>query len=324
MDIETRMELIMRNTVETVSEEELRALLETNTHPTVYHGFEPTGGFIHIGYLIATQKHADFQKAGLKLRILFADLHAWLNEKGTLEQIAKIAEKYKVSFEAAGVDIKKADCIMGSSFQLKPEYFKSVMQLSLLTRLARAKRAMTIIGREEENPHVAQVLYPLMQAIDIHELADIAFGDLAQRKIHMLARETFPELGFKTPVAIHHVDMNGLTGGKMSSSKPETRILLNDEPDEIRQRIKDSFCPLTDENNPLLQIAQYILIPMTGKLRIERNKKYGGDIEFHDYQTLKQAYTTKELHPADLKTGIAESLITLLAPMKAKLDKFEK
>ncbi len=323
MDIETRIDLIARNTAEIVSEEELRSLLETNDHPRIYHGFEPTGGIMQIGYLLATQKHIDFQKAGLELNILFADLHAWLNEKGTLEEIAKIAEKYKRSFAAAGVDIQKANCVMGSSFQLAPEYFKNVMKLSLLTRMTRAKRAMTIIGREEENPHVAQVLYPLMQAIDIHELSDIAFGDLAQRKIHMLARENFPTMGWKPPVAIHHVDMVGLTGGKMSSSDPKTVILLNEEPDIIRKKISNAYCPTEEENNPLLEISRYIILPMVGELNIERSKKYGGDVSFNNYSELKQAYISKKLHAADLKAGVAETLINLLAPMKAKIDKGE-
>ncbi len=278
---------------------------------------------MQIGYLLATQKHIDFQKAGLKLNILFADLHAWLNEKGTLEQIAEIAEKYKKSFAAAGVDIEKANCVMGSSFQLNPEYFKNVMKLSLMTRMSRAKRAMTIIGREEENPHVAQVLYPLMQAIDIHELSDIAFGDLAQRKIHMLARENFSSMGWEAPIAIHHVDMVGLTGGKMSSSDPKTVILINEEPDVIRQKIKNAFCPAEEEKNPLLEISKYILLPMIGELKIERSKKYGGDLSFNDYNELKQDYISKKLHPMDLKNGVAETLIKLLEPMKEKIDKGE-
>ncbi|MFH1420755.1 MAG: tyrosine--tRNA ligase [Candidatus Aenigmatarchaeota archaeon] len=321
MDIDKRVELITRNTAETVSVDELRKLLEEKKQPTIYHGFEPSGGVVHIGYLIATQKHIDFQEAGLKLRLLFADLHAWLNEKGTLEEIAKTADVYKKCFAAMGVDMKKAECVMGSSFQLNSDYFKDVMKMSLATRLQRAQRAMTVIGREEENPHVAQLLYPMMQAIDIHYLADIAFGDLAQRKIHMLAREAFPSFGWKPPIAIHHVDMVALTGAdtKMSASKEATKICINEDSASIRQKIRNAFCPKEIENNPLLQIVEYIIFPRLGKVKVERERKFGGDATFEDYKTLEHAYVSGELHPADLKTATAESLIAILEPIKKRL-----
>lgn len=43
MDIETRMQLIRKVGEEIVTEEELKNLLETKTHPIAYDGFEPSG-----------------------------------------------------------------------------------------------------------------------------------------------------------------------------------------------------------------------------------------------------------------------------------------
>ncbi|MEM3590332.1 MAG: hypothetical protein QXN33_05010, partial [Candidatus Bathyarchaeia archaeon] len=43
MDLEERLSLIRRNVEEVVTEEELRALLETNERPKAYWGFECSG-----------------------------------------------------------------------------------------------------------------------------------------------------------------------------------------------------------------------------------------------------------------------------------------
>jgi tyrosyl-tRNA synthetase len=181
---------------------------------------------------------------------------------------------------------------------------------------------MSIIAREEKDPHVANMIYALMQTIDAKHLkADIVFGDMPQRKIHMLMRENLPSLGYKAPIAIHHGDMVGLTGGKMSSSIPASRIMIDEEPEDIIKKISKAFCPEKKiEGNPILQICQFIIFPRQGKLKIKRDKKYGGDIIFKNYISLEKAYQ-KGLHPMDLKNAVSESLIKILEPVRKYMSK---
>lgn len=322
MDIKKRLELVKRGVAEIITESELKKLLEEKKQPVIYHGFEPTGQGLHIGCMIGVNKHIDFQKAGLKLKLLCADLHAWLNEKGSLGKTERIAELYKEGFMALGVDLKKAELIHGSGFQLGYEYFLDVLKLSLSVRYLRAKRSMALIAREKGDPHIAQVLYPLMQAVDIKHLGvDIAFGDMAQRKVHMIAREELPKLDYKIPIAIHHEDMAGLTGGKMSASIPASRIMIDEEPDSIRKKILQAYCPAKQlENNPILQICKYIIFERSKQLKIEREKKYGGDIILKSYEEVEKAFS-KNLHPLDLKNAVAESLIKILEPVRIHMNK---
>ena len=95
MDVQEKFNLIKRNTAEIITEEELKKLLQEKKQPVVYHGFEPSGQGLHIGTIIGVNKHIDFQNAGLKLKLLCADLHAWLNEKGSLGKVEHISELYK-------------------------------------------------------------------------------------------------------------------------------------------------------------------------------------------------------------------------------------
>lgn len=323
LSVEERFELIKRNTSEIVQEEELKDLLAGKKEIVIYHGFEPSGEGLHIGTMIGVNKHIDFQKAGLKLRLLCADLHAYLNKKGSLAKIAYIAELYKSGFEALGVDMKKADYVLGSEFQLGHEFVLDVLRLSLKIRMLRAKRSMSVIARDEDDPHVANVIYPLMQAADIKHLgADIAFGDMPQRKIHMLARENLPSMDYKAPIAIHHDDMVGLTGGKMSSSIPNSRIMIDEEPEEINKKINKAFCPEGEvKGNPILEICKYIIFHRKDKLEINRPDKFGGNVVYKNYEDLEKDFEKKDLHPMDLKSAVAKSLVEILEPVRKFMSK---
>jgi tyrosyl-tRNA synthetase len=73
-----KLELIKRNTAEILVEEELKELLKKKKEISVYWGTMPTGS-ISIAYFFPMLKIADFLNAGLKVKILIADLHAALD-----------------------------------------------------------------------------------------------------------------------------------------------------------------------------------------------------------------------------------------------------
>jgi tyrosyl-tRNA synthetase len=52
-----------------------------------------------------------------------------------------------------------------------------------------------------------------------------------------------------------------------------------------------------------------------GKLDVERLSKYGGDVTFHSFEELSEAFRKGELHPLDLKNGVSEAVVKLLAPV---------
>ncbi|MEO2117291.1 MAG: tyrosine--tRNA ligase [Methanocaldococcus sp.] len=302
-------EMIKRNTVEIVSEEELKEVLKKDKK-SAYIGFEPSGK-IHLGHYLQIKKMIDLQNAGFDIIILLADLHAYLNQKGELDEIKKIGEYNKRVFEAMGL---KAKYVYGSEFQLDKDYTLNVYKLALKTTLKRARRSMELIAREDENPKVAEVIYPIMQVNDIHYLdVDVAVGGMEQRKIHMLARELLP----KKVVCIHNPVLTGLDGeGKMSSSKGNF-IAVDDSPEEIKTKIKKAYCPAgVVEGNPIMEIAKYFLeYPLT----IKRPEKFGGDLIVNSYEELESLFKNKELHPMDLKNAVAEELIKILEPIREKL-----
>lgn len=315
MNTETNKK-IKRNLIEIITEEEFDALSEKN--PTVYCGYETSGPF-HIGTMITALKLIDFMEAGFKVKILLADVHTKLNRKGDDEFIRRMVEYWKNCFIALG--LKGAEFILGSSFQFREDYIQDVLTLGLQTTVNRAMRSMQEVARDLKNARVSQMIYPLMQIADMKALkVDIAYGGLEQRKIHMLARETLPSI-YKNVVFVHTPLMISLLGSgeKMSSSKPETIIKVDEDEETIKKKISAAYCPLTSEDNPILQICKYIIFQKKDKIEIKRPEKFGGDIEFTNYEELEKAFLEKKLHAMDLKNAVSDALIDILRPVRELL-----
>jgi tyrosyl-tRNA synthetase len=308
-------ELATRNTVEVVTEDDLRALL-SRTVKRVYAGYEPSGE-IHLGHLVTVNKLIDLQEAGFEVVVLLADLHAFLNRKGTMDEVRELAGYNRRCFE--GLGLRDVTYVLGSDLQLNREYELLMLRLSQQITLNRATRSMDEVGRQMENPMVSQMIYPIMQMTDIAMLGvDAAVGGIDQRKIHMLAREHLVGAGYTSPVCIHTPILPGLDGKKMSSSQGNY-ISVADSPEEIAKKCQKAYCPPECEENVILQIFQYHIFPRTGPVTIRRPSKFGGNREFPDFQALSDAYRKGEVHPMDLKSAASEYLATILSRVRDHL-----
>ena len=315
-----KLELVMRNTEEIVTVDELKGLLEKPSRPRAYVGYE-TSGKVHLGHLLTANKLLDLQRAGFDVVVLLADLHAFLNEKGTLEEVRQIADYNRDCFMALGLDPERTEFVYGTDYQLQPDFMLKILQMARNTSLNRARRSMDEVSRNAENPMVSQMIYPLMQAVDIADLKiDLAVGGIDQRKIHMLAREELPRLGLPAPVCLHTPLIPGLNGEKMSSSKGNN-IAVDEPAQDVEKKIKSAFCPAkVVENNPVLAICKYHVFPrMEAGMTIRRPEKFGGDVHYDNYEQLEADFVSGAMHPMDLKKSCAECMIEILAPVREKM-----
>ena len=149
----------------------------------------------------------------------------------------------------------------------------------------------------------------------------------------------------------------GLAGGKMSSSDPDSKIDFLDPPDAVRRKIKKAFCEEGNvADNGVLAFVEAVLIPIS-ELRLERaaskaansdgpigssaedqkpfvsegapagsvfsvsrDEKYGGPMHFSTYDALKEAFEERQIHPKDLKSAVADALVSLLAPIRKRFE----
>ncbi|MFH1823359.1 MAG: tyrosine--tRNA ligase [archaeon] len=304
-----REELIKRNVLEIIGD------LPTKKSPIAYCGYEPSGP-LHLGHFVTILKLKDLQQAGYKIKILLADIHAFLNRKGDEKQIAKEVLAWKKTIKAIGL---KAEVVLGSSFQFKPEYQKDVLMLSQESTIQRGLRSMQQIARDVDHATISQLLYPLMQVVDIKHLKiDVAVGGMEQRKVHMIGKDLKKILNYDF-TALHTPLITSLKGPgeKMSKSIPGSGISVTDSNNEIEKTIKGAYCPAKiAKENPILQITELIIFPLLNKIKIIRPEKFGGNLEFNSYSDLEKTYLQGKLHPLDLKQAVIESLEKIIAPIR--------
>jgi len=333
VSLEANVDLVRRQTVELVTEDEVRALLARGGRPKAYVGFEPSGMMqVGQGFVIAA-KIRDLVEAGFDFTVLLADWHAYINDKfgGDLAKIQACGRYFEDCFRALGVPAS-VRFVTATEMVSTSDYWMDVIRASKAASVARIKRALTIMGRKEEEGDLdaSKLIYPAMQVTDIHRMdLDLALGGLDQRHAHMLYRDVAPKLKWKMVVALHTPLVGGLQGGgrmdpvesKMSKSKPDSAILLPETPAEVERKIGKAFCPPKEvEGNPILEIARYILLPRNGSFNIERPAKYGGDLAVATFEDLARAYAAGDLHPKDLKDALARGLNEALAPVRAYFD----
>ena len=332
--IDEKYALLTRNCTEVVKEDEARALFEKEGQLTSYWGVEPSG-LLHIGQgLIVAQKLKDLAELDFKVIVFLADWHAFVNDKlgGELDNI-KVSGDYLIDcLKGLGADHPNIIFRYGNELVDDGKYWEKVIRVSKASTIARIKRAMSIMGRKEDEADgdASKLIYPAMQVADIfHMDIDLAIGGMDQRHAHMLARDVADKLGEKKPVALHWALLMGLQGGgrmdaaegKMSKSNPNSCIFIHDTPKAIKKKMNKAFCPEGDiESNPVLDHARLIVFPILGSMTINRPEKYGGDLHFDTYEDLVKAYEGG-LHPMDLKNGVADSIIKILEPAREYLDK---
>jgi tyrosyl-tRNA synthetase len=356
-NINKRLSLIKRNLNEIIGEEELIQLLNNDTPLNHYIGFE-ISGLVHLGTGLSSMlKIRDLQDAGVNCRIFLADWHTWINDKlnGDHTFIKQVATEYfqpalEVCAKIVGADPKKIQFIHGTDlYHNNDRFWQSVVEISKNLTLSRVLKSTSIMGRDERNSQpFAWLIYPPMQVSDIFTLGiNLTHSGTDQRKIHVIAREVALKLQIQNlkdingeiikPIAIHHNLLLGLqspkiwplpegeekesmrTQMKMSKSIPNSAIFIHDSEEEIREKIKQAFCPAQEiEFNPIIDWATNLILPLKGKLVIKRPEKFGGNITFNSKEDLDKTFAKGELHPMDLKNSIADTLVEILKPTRER------
>ena len=333
--------LITKNLQEVLNGAIIKNVLENEKRPLkIYWGTAPTGK-PHCGYFVGMLKLAHFLKAGCEVKVLLADLHAFLdNMKAPLEVVNYRAKYYecvvKAILKSINVPIDKLIFVVGSSYQLTAEYTMDIFRMSNSVSQNDAKRAGADVVKQVANPLLSGLIYPLMQALDEEYLGvDAQFGGVDQRKIFVLAEENLQSIGYKKRAHLMNPMVPGLgQGGKMSASDPNSKIDILEDPKQVRKKVNSAYCaPGEIENTGLIAFIEYVIQPIQElkaekdgvfKLDIDRPEKYGGPISYDSIDEIKADFASEKLSPVDLKSGVAEKIIELLAPIRESFEASEE
>ncbi len=339
MNIDEKVAKVKEVAEELINEEDLIKLFEKVKNPVAYDGFEPSGQ-IHIAQgLLRAININKLTSCGIKFKMFVADYFAMLNNKygGDLDKI-QTAGKYAVEvWKSCGMDLKNVEFVWAKEFyENHPEYWETVLKLSMNATVSRVLKCGQIMGREENtsNPS-AQILYPLMQAADIIHLgAHIAQLGLDQRKVNMLARDVFPKIGRPKPVCVHHHMLLGLQSVttdaegidrkiemKMSKSKPDTAIFMTDSADDVKRKFnKAHSVDGVVQDNPILEYFNYIIFEKYDKVLVERPEKFGGNLTYTSYKQMEKDFKEGNVKSIDLKQTAAKYINELLEPTRKHFE----
>lgn len=325
--VDEKHQLIIRNLQEVIGDERLRKILEERDL-RLYWGTATTGR-PHIGYFVPMTKIADFLHAGCEVTILFADLHAYLdNMKAPWELLGYRTTYYeyviKAMLKSIGVPLEKLKFVRGTDYQLSREYTLDVYRLSSVVTEHDAKKAGAEVVKQVATPFLSGLLYPGLQALDEEYLkVDAQFGGVDQRKIFTFAEENLPSLGYAKRIHLMNPMVPGLTGEKMSASVEDSKIDLLDTPEQVKKKLKKAFCePGNITTNGVLAFCKSVIFPLLKNedFVLSRAIEYGGPMSFNKYDQLEEAFAKQDVHPGDLKNAVLIYLNQLLEPIRKEFE----
>ena len=333
-----KYDLITSNIHEVLRPDIIRAILPVR--PLEIFWGTATTGRPHAAYFVPAIKIAQFLRAGCKVKVLLADLHGFLDAdkapEATLENRAQYYERViGTLLQAVGVNLNNVQFVRGSSYQLTPPFSRDLLRLSKRVSVHDAVKASSEIVKSTGEPSMADGIYPMMQLLDEEYLGvDAEFGGIDQRKTFALANDTMTKaLGFKTRAHLMNPMVPGLSGGKMSSSDPKSKVDLLDDPATIRKKIGKAYCaPCKVDGNGILAFIQHVLLPYS-QLQSSDGKTANISVvlkdqteptTFSSFAEMAIAYTADQLTPRLVKQIVAEGLIRLTTSIRHQFETDEE
>ncbi|KAK4054911.1 hypothetical protein OIV83_000835 [Microbotryomycetes sp. JL201] len=295
-------------------------------------------------------------------------VHAFLdNLKAPIELVERRADYYRLLisavFKSLHLPLDQLTFVLGSTYQYTPQYNLDKYKLCSITTEHDARKAGAEVVKQVTSPVLSGLLYPLLQALDEEYLkVDFQFGGVdqvgtrglqasgaqaqmiqpvhfVQRKIFTFAEANLPKLGYTKRAHLMNKMVPGLSGGKMSSSDPNSKIDFLDSPATVKSKIQKAHCaPGEVEGNGVLAFISNVIVPIGELMRkqgranerawaateqavftVKGDPKHGGQsVHFGSAEELEQAYAAGSVHPGDLKASVVEAINSLLAPIQAE------
>jgi len=283
----------------------------------LYTGRGPSGK-MHIGHLMPflfTKWLQEKFDANLYIQIT-DDEKFYLKEK-RFDEIEEIAYDNMLDIAAIGFDPEKTFIFKDS------EYIRNmygiVMQIAKKVNLSTVKAVFGF----DNTTNIGMIHFPALEAAPtMFEKAPCLIpASIDQDPYWRMQRDIAEQLGYFKAAAIHLKLLPPLTGisGKMSSSEPDTAILLDDDEDTIRKKImKYAFSG--------------------GQATTELHRKLGGnpdvDVSFqwlyyfleendNKIEEIRQAYSSGKLLTGELKQLAIEKVSKFIKAHREKKERAE-
>jgi tyrosyl-tRNA synthetase len=305
---------------ETIGLQELEEKIASGENLNLYWGTAPTR-MPSVAYFVPLLKLRDCINTGkVNVTIFLADLHSYM-DKG-FSNVSRVTERtnfyeflLKEMMNVLGVSQDKYKIVRGSSVQKTPEYMENLLKFTTLINVRDAKHAGKEVVKQNEQPLLSSLIYPVMQCLDEKALsADVQLGGMDQRKIFTFGRDFMPKMGFRKCVYLMNPLIPSLVkGGKMSSSDSSGKLEFTDTREDLKEKIKRAFCVDKDVNlstNPCLSLMKYVVFP----IGTEECKRFG------TYEEFERLWVAGDFNAQELKRILCNSIDAICEPIRRCLE----
>ncbi len=212
----------------------------------VVGGMMPSGQ-MHIGHKMVVDQLKWYQEKGAMLSILIADLESYAARDMSFEKARDIAiNEYLTNYIALGLDLEKDNVnvyLQSKNDTLRDLAFKASKKTNFneLKAIYGFNQSTNIAHIQAPLFQVADILLPQLEEFGGPKRVVVPVGidqDPHIRLTRDIARKLNDEYGFISLSSTYHRFLTGLSGDKMSSSKPSTAIYLNEDSKTAAKKVK--------------------------------------------------------------------------------------
>ncbi len=276
----------------------------------IYWGTTPKS-IPHILYFLPILRIVNFVKYDCNVKILIADLHAYLDLLHTSFEITIIRTDIHIKileyiFKFLKNDMEYIKFIQGSSYQTSSEYTMDIYRFNSLCKVSQVKKAGELVVSQvnSADPLMTSLLYPTLQALDIEYLkADVFFGDSNQKEICLLANDILSKMGSsKKSYFLNDIYMD---------LQKLPKITFLDTYDEIKDKINKVS---------LVSLVDYIHLIILGICK-EINILFKiNSFEIENVYTIQELYNNKEINIDDIREAIIIFFNMIIEPIRDILN----
>lgn len=352
MDPKSQLEILKKNVVDLVSEEELLEKLRRKKQLRIKLGVDPSRPDLHLGHAVVLFKLRQFQELGHKVVLIIGDFTAQIGDPSgrdstrpmlSEEEVKKNAKTYaEQAFKI--LDRDKTELRFNSEWLGKMS-FADVIKLASKYTVARMLERDDFSKRYKENVpiSIAEFLYPLAQAQDSVAIeADVELGGTDQYFNLLVGRHIQQQLGQEPQIVMTMPLIEGTDGRLKMSKSYDNYIAFNDPPSEMFGKIMSIPDWLITKYMRLLtriphdQIEEYERLMRDGKinprdvkmkLAFEITKFFHGEKEAEKAQeqfvkVFSKKEVPEEMTVVDLDTDQVE-LVELLVKLNVVTSRSE-
>lgn len=292
MEIQDKLELIRRGTVEIIPEKELLEKLQSGKTLTIKAGFDPTAPDLHLGHAVLLKKMRHFQDLGHEVHFLLGDFTAMIGDPTGKSETRKRLTRQEVEQNALTyqeqvykiLDREKTKIVFNSKW-CSAMNFEQVLLLTAKYNVAQLLERDDFNKRYKAGSPISLIefIYPLVQGYDsVAMQADVELGGTDQKFNLLVGRQLQRDYGVTPQVIITLPLLVGLDGIKKMSKSLGNYIGFHESPFDMYGKIMS----ISDE----LMWNYYELLT---------------DLPDTEINARKVAIQKGELHPKEAKSQLA-------------------